>query len=77
MAFPEARRWRFSLGTPVSSPPSSVNGLANIPSNLFYRNVFRVLENCNIKAAKQEYRHKDCFIFLRKSVVNWLDKHVW
>ena len=29
MAFSEACRQGFSLGTPVSSPPSSVNGSAN------------------------------------------------
>ena len=29
MAFSEARRQGFSPGTPVSSPPSSVNGSAN------------------------------------------------
>ena len=29
MAFSEARRQGFSLGTPVSSPPSSVNGSDN------------------------------------------------
>ena len=28
MAFSEARRQRFSTATPVSSPPSSVNGSA-------------------------------------------------
>ena len=29
MAFSEARRQEFSPGTPVSSPPSSVNGSAD------------------------------------------------
>ena len=29
MAFPEVRRQGFTLGTPVSSPPLSVYGLAN------------------------------------------------
>ena len=29
MAFSEARHYGFSPGTPVSSPPSSVNGSAN------------------------------------------------
>ena len=29
MSFSEADHWGFSLGTPVSSPPSSVNGPAN------------------------------------------------
>ena len=30
MAFSEARCQGFSLGTPVSSPPSSVNGSADV-----------------------------------------------
>ena len=58
MAFSEARREEFSPGTPVSSPPSSVNRSAK--TNKAKINVISILSNLITKLSLRTTWHTTC-----------------